>query len=124
MRRFAIALTLIVTLAACAQAATPSASAGIQGQVFAGPQCPVETEDSPCPPVPWEGTVLATAEDGFTYEDQTDAQGRYELSLPPGTYEVVAVTGDGGLPMGVPQTVPVVEGQPLDLDLEVDTGIR
>jgi len=124
MRRFPIALTLIVTLAACAQAATPSASARIQGRVLAGPQCPVETEGSPCPYVPWAGAVRATAEDGTAYEDETDDQGRYELALPPGTYEVVAVTEAGALPMGVPQTVPVAEGQPLDLDLEVDTGIR
>jgi hypothetical protein len=123
MRRFAIALMLVAATSSACGSDTPAASGGVEGQVLAGPQCPVETPTSPCPPVPWVGTVRATAEDGTTYEDQTDDQGRYELALPPGTFEVVAVT-DGGPPTGEPQTVPVTEGQPLRLDLTVDTGIR
>jgi hypothetical protein len=113
----------IVALVACAGPATPSGSSGIEGQVLAGPTCPVEVEGSPCPPQPWTGTVRAVAEDGTVYEDETDAQGRYAIAMPPGTYEVVAVT-EGGPPTGVPQTVPVPDGQPLHVDLEVDTGIR
>jgi hypothetical protein len=124
MRRFAIALTLIAGLSACAQDTEPSGGAAIEGQVLAGPQCPVEMEGSPCPPEPWVGTVRATDEDGTVYEDETDDQGRYAISLPPGTYEVVAVTEGGVPPTGEPQTVPVAEGQPLRLDLTVDTGIR
>jgi hypothetical protein len=124
MRRFAIALSLIAAMTSCAGATGPSATARVEGQVLAGPQCPVETPTSPCPPQPWVGTVRATAEDGTTYEDETDDQGRYDLSLPPGTYEIVAVTAPGVPPTGEPQTVPVVDGQPLHLDLTVDTGIR
>ncbi|MEX0985602.1 MAG: carboxypeptidase-like regulatory domain-containing protein [Actinomycetota bacterium] len=124
MRRLAMALLTIIALASCAGAATPSGAAGVEGQVLASPQCPVETPTSPCPPKPWVGTVRATAEDGKTYEDLTDDQGRYEISLPPGTYVIVAVTEGGVPPTGEPQTVPVVEGQPLHLDLSVDTGIR
>ena len=119
-----IRLLAIVALGACAGRVTP-AGAGIEGQVLAGPQCPVETVSSPCPPAPWIGTVRATAEDGTVYEDETDEEGRYAISLPPGTYEVVALAGgDGGPTFGEPQTVPVAEGQPLHLDLSVDTGIR
>ena len=125
MRRLAITLVLIAGLSACARYSTPSGgSAGIQGHVLAGPQCPVETLTSPCPPAPWIGTVRATAEDGKTYEDETDDQGRYAISLPPGVYEVVAITDGGVPPTGEPQTVQVAEGQPLELDLSVDTGIR
>jgi hypothetical protein len=122
MHRLVPALILILGLTACAS--EPAATAGIEGQVLAGPQCPVVTEASPCPPKPWVGVVRATAEDGSTYEDQTDEQGRYRIALPPGTYTVVAVTGEGGPPTGEPQTVPVMAGQPLRVDLSVDTGIR
>ena len=124
MRRLAIALTIAVGVSACAQAANPSSSGGVRGKVTAGPQCPVVSQASPCPDAPWIGTVRATAEDGTAYEDQTDDQGRYEISLPPGVYVVVPVTSGGTPPTGEPQTVQVAQGQPLDLNLAVDTGIR
>jgi hypothetical protein len=91
--------------------------------VAAGPTCPVERAGSPCPPQVWSGTVRATDRDGKTYEAETDAQGNYSLSLPPGTYGVVPVT-QGALPRGIPTSETVTGGPMQRLDLQVDTGIR
>lgn len=121
MKRLLILLVAPVVLAACGQ---PASTARIEGQVLAGPTCPVETPEMDCDPVPWTGTVRATSESGDIYEDETDTKGNYAIDLPPGTYTVVAMTGDGAPPTGIPQIVPVSQGQPLRLDLEVDTGIR
>lgn len=121
MRRVASVMTLLsLLLVACG----PEGTGGIEGRVLAGPVCPVETEGSPCPPSPWEGTVRATGADGSTVETTSDAEGRYSLRLPPGTYVVTAVTETASLPAAIPVEVTVVEGSSQVLDLEVDTGIR
>jgi hypothetical protein len=124
MRRFVPAVTLasVLLLPACAET-VPQASGGIHGQVVAGPTCPVETLDSPCPPGKWTGTIRATSADGDVYETETDAEGRFSLNLPPGTYEVVPETGGQTPPTGIPQTI-VVTDVMQTVDLEVDTGIR
>jgi hypothetical protein len=124
--RHSAALALILSLAvvACSRASGPSASAGIFGVVRAGPVCPVERAGSPCPPRPWSGTVRATDADGNAFETRTDAEGNYALSVPAGSYTVVALTEAGTLPTGVPSDVVVAEDARTRLDLEVDTGIR
>jgi hypothetical protein len=114
-------IILPLALSACARGAS-EISGGVTGVVRAGPTCPVETPASPCPPATWTGTVRATSADGHVVESQTDADGRYTLQLPPGTYTVVAVT-PAGPPTGVPADITVVDTL-VDLDLEVDTGIR
>lgn len=113
---------LLVAVVGCGGG--PAATARIEGQVLAGPTCPVETPEQDCDPRPWTGTVRATAEDGVRFEAETDGEGRYAIDVPPGVYTVVAVTGAAAPPTGIPQTVQVVDGQPLRLDLEVDSGIR
>jgi carboxypeptidase family protein len=123
MHRFLLAPVLAMALAACGSEAA-NATATIEGQVLAGPACPVEVAGSPCPPFPWSGDVRATGADGSVHEVATDADGRYALSLPPGSYTIVAVTGSSGPPTAEPQDVSVTEGQTLHLDLQVDTGIR
>jgi hypothetical protein len=116
-------LVLSLVLVACAKGAGGSPSGGIEGVVTAGPTCPVETLDSPCPPTPWQGTVRATASDGSTFEATTDADGRYRLALPAGSYEVAAVIEGGGPPTASPVPITIADAMQT-LDLEVDTGIR
>lgn len=123
MRRVPIALVFTLVLVSCASS-EPSDTGRLTGVVTAGPTCPVETVASPCPPVPWEGTVRATADDGSTFETETDPQGAFSLDLPAGSYVVIAVTPAGGPPTAVPLEVTTIEGQTLHVDLEVDTGIR
>jgi hypothetical protein len=64
-----------------------------------------------------DGTPVSTV--------RTDARGIYEVSLPPGTYEVVI-----GLLAGIeftkdlPATVAIVRDRITTLDVRIDTGIR
>ena len=64
MKRFAVVL-VAVALASCGGAGAGDGSSGIRGQALAGPQCPVETQASPCPLVPYEGTVIAADAPGW-----------------------------------------------------------
>jgi hypothetical protein len=120
----AVAVVLAIGLATACSHGAGQPSSGIVGTVRAGPTCPVERADSPCPPRVWTGTVRASAS-GASYEAVTDGQGRFAMDLPPGTYEIVALT-DGGPPTGVPTTVTIHEGEgpPERVDLTVDTGMR
>ena len=67
--------------------------------------------------------MRATDDAGHRNETRTDDDGDYTLTLPPGSYEVVAVT-DGELPASRSVTIDVQPGHPIHVDLTVDTGIR
>ncbi len=120
-----IALFLVVVLAACGNGAGGADGAsGVRGRALAGPQCPVEMAESPCPDLPWEGTVVAIQSDsGETFATSTDADGRFELSLAPGTYDVT-IDAASTPPTAEPQTVTVEEGSFTEIEVFVDTGIR
>ena len=122
MKRIAL---LLAVLAACSDGAGDGdAASGIRGQALAGPQCPVEMAGSPCPDLPWEGTVVATETDsGERFTASTDADGRFELPLSPGTYEVT-IDAASTPPTAEPQTVTVEEGTFTEIEVFVDTGIR
>lgn len=51
----------------------------------------------------------------------SDAAGRFEVSLPPGTY---TVRSKGGPPTVKPTTVAVAAGGYTDVELHADTGVR
>jgi hypothetical protein len=123
VKRFALVL-VAVAVASCGGAGAGDGMSGIRGQVLAGPQCPVETQGSPCPPVPYEGTVVATdVESGADHTVDTDAQGRLELPLEPGTY-AGSILSQSTPPSAQPQTVTVESGSFREIVVSVDTGIR
>lgn len=124
LRRPAIALFAgFLLLTGCHRSVPPGT--GIRGVVKLGPTCPVESLTSPCPDHAFQGDVRATASDGSTTTASTDAQGRFTVNLPAGTYVVVAVSASGsGPPTPVQQTVQVRTGSYTQVTLEVDTGIR
>ena len=121
--RVVASIVLAVTLLGCGRPSSPATDSGIFGTVTAGPTCPVETQMSPCPPRPWTGDVTATDANGRVFRTATDDHGSYSLSLAPGSYQVVPVTGDGP-PFGTPTSAVVVAGAMQRVDLTVDTGIR
>ena len=123
MKRFALIL-IAVALVSCGGEGAGDGTSGIRGRALSGPQCPVETQGSPCPPVPYQGTVVATdVESGADHTVDTDAQGRFELSLEPGTYEV-SIVSESSPPFAKPQTVTVDPGSFTEIVVAVDTGIR
>jgi hypothetical protein len=99
---------------------------GIAGQALAGPTCPVVTEGDPaCDPRPLVGvTVLVLDVNGTEIARlQTDADGRYVVTLPAGPYTVEPQPAEGTLRM--PEPIHVTVGANfVTVDLEYDTGIR
>jgi hypothetical protein len=120
-----LAVLLALAVTACGGDGAGDASSGIRGRALAGPQCPVEVAGTPCPDEPWMGTVVATAtETGDRHTAESDASGRFELPLAPGTYELSIEADGGGPPTAKPQTVTVEPGAFAEVTLLVDTGIR
>jgi hypothetical protein len=105
------------------------ASQGVlAGQVVAGPTCPVERAEDPCPPrpVPNRVVLIELPVGTLVAKAMTDAHGQFQVALAPGVY-MVNVPGGGGLAGGregvrVQATVHV--GQVSHVKLELDTGIR
>jgi hypothetical protein len=121
-----VLVVLVLAVAACGGNGQPPGddASGIRGRALAGPQCPVELEGSPCPDLPYEGTVIAVdTESGEDFTARTDAQGRFELSLEPGTYEV-SIVAPSSPPFVKPQAVTVEPGSFTPIRVSVDTGIR
>ena len=119
-----VPVLVALALAACGGEGAGDGTTGIRGQVLTGPQCAVEMAESPCPDLPWEGTVVATdTASGEEFTVTTDAEGRFELTLAPGTYEVSVDVGSAP-PTVDPQTVTVDSSAFAVVDLFVDTGIR
>ncbi len=98
---------------------------GVRGVVVAGPQCPVETAESPCPDLPVSDAVVrATREGERLGETRTDNGGRFELGLEPGDYVLEVVLEDAGIMFAKPVTVAVAPHAFAEVTLLVDTGIR
>jgi hypothetical protein len=118
-------LFVALALASCGGAAGEGdGTSGIRGQALAGPQCPVEIEGSPCPDRPFEGTVVVTdTATGAEFTVDTDSEGRFELALAPGRYEV-SIVSESQPPFARPQTVDVEPGAFTRITVAVDTGIR
>jgi hypothetical protein len=107
--------------------ALPDAT-GVRGMVTAGPTCPVETipADPACAPRPVPGAVLVfTDADGHEVKRVTSAEdGSFSVELPPGVYGVTAQAVEGLMATPAPMEVEVEAGQPTELQVSYDTGIR
>lgn len=130
MYRFLIAplAIIVIIVAACGDDADDGAlDSGIRGQALAGPQCPVVQAGSPCPGKPVEAgvDVLSATGDRVT-SFTTDADGRFDVELPPGEYTLDPLPPDPGnrYPIGVQQAVTVASGRFTEIIIEYDTGIR
>jgi hypothetical protein len=99
---------------------------GVRGVALAGPQCPVETAESPCPdlPVPDLEVRVTTPGGEVVAGTVTDADGRFEVLVGPGEYVLRAVIGGSGPASAKPVDVTVPADAFAEVTLVVDTGIR
>lgn len=130
MRSCAVRLALVavvsLTLTACAAGKSPStpSTATLIGRVTAGPTCPVERPDRPCPPAPVSATVQTRTTGGrVVASTHTDGDGRYRLQLRPGAYVLVAITPTL-MPRCSPVNVTVSANHTTRAAISCDTGIR
>jgi hypothetical protein len=121
-----VALLLGLTLAGCASGSTTSdVGQGVRGTVVAGPQCPVESATSPCPPKPVASVeVEVTNGGGVVAKATTDEHGTFLVALDPGTYAVQAAPGQSGFMSSRPVPFEVRAGTFTRVTVPVDTGIR
>jgi hypothetical protein len=107
--------------------ALPDAT-GVRGTVTAGPTCPVEREppDPGCAERLVAGAVLVfTDAGGLEVARVTSAaDGTFTVELAPGAYHVSAEPVEGLMGTPGPMDVEVKAGQPTELQVSYDTGIR
>jgi hypothetical protein len=120
-----VSFALALSMAACG---TPAAQpgTGIQGTVQAGPTCPVERIDSPCPPHPLAATVVVRDASGAEVTRfHSGADGRFKVDLAAGSYTVVGLNiGSSFLPRPIPTSVTVTQGTYASINVQYDSGIR
>ena len=103
----------------------------LAGTVSIGPICPVEREDEPCPvPAGLYASVQVHVQSLRTgrlvAREPLDAQGRFRLELPAGSYRV-ELDHRLGIDRGAserPRIARVEAAETTVLEFEIDTGIR
>jgi hypothetical protein len=119
-------IVLAVFVVACEgdSSVARSGKSGIRGMVTAGPTCPVERPDQPCPPAPIAAPVVARTLGGRRIASGRSAprDGRFRIVLSPGRYVVTAETD--GHPRCPAVTVTVPFGHFAKADVACDSGIR
>lgn len=108
---------------------SPSAKAGsLEGIAVAGPTCPVVTDppQSGCEARPVEGARLAIVDEAGdeVATATTGADGRFQVDLAPGTYEIQPQPVEGLMHTAAPVTVNVPLDEPAEVTISYDTGIR
>ncbi|MBU6390149.1 tryptophan-rich sensory protein [Patescibacteria group bacterium] len=100
---------------------------GIVGAVLIGPSCPVERvpPEPRCAPKPYQTRIAVFRQTDRTYAVaffKSDADGRFEISLPPDNYLLAA--GESALPRCGSVSVTVLPNQYASTTIFCDTGIR
>jgi len=119
-----------VVLAGCGttNGASDEPSTGVAGVVWLAPTCPLEQPGQPCD-AERAGRVKVMLSEPATSDEATgptvatamsDGQGRFTISVEPGSY---LLTADAGM-LCKPMPVEVRAGDPVSVALSCDTGIR
>lgn len=109
----------------------PAQSTGtLTGRVTIGPLRPVERIGEPTPTPPPElfssRSINIFTADGTTLvtNAKINPDGTYAVTLPPGVYVVNIARAGIERARNLPQTVTITTGATLQLDIDIDTGIR
>jgi len=112
----------------CDRPAEPDVEGALRGQVIAGPACPVVSvpPDPDCADRPVAGAVLVIEVEGGgeVARLESNADGRFETSLPVGRYALVPQAVDGLLGTAPVQQFVITAGERTELVVPYDTGIR
>ena len=108
------------------KASTESLTSGVKGQALLGPTCPVMRVENPCPDAPYQASLTILRLDGqeVTRFD-TDAEGKFEVKLPPGDY-ILHPENPAGRPIQFAADVPftVLPNEFTNIIVSFDSGIR
>lgn len=119
-----VTVCLAAALLAACGSDEPAPAATVTGQVLSGPSCPVETEESPCPPTPVSGVVVQVLQGGDVVATATtDSDGAFTVTAPPGE-SLVKASATEGLPSEDSKEVDLVAGETTTVKLLLDSGIR
>lgn len=119
----------VLSLAACGSspgsAPAPAPPSGIQGRAVVDTGCPVLTTQSACPTVPVAAHLRVTAlGDGREVAAvDTGADGRFQVRLPAGRYQVDATASGIPMPMA-PVQAEVAAGRFTEARVVFDSGVR
>jgi len=105
---------------------TNSGSSGINGYIHMGPICPVESypPDSGCADRPYaSATVVATNAAGKQYQGKTDADGKFRIAVPVGTYTVTTDQKNMYPRCGTQEAIVTID-KFTNVGISCDTGIR
>lgn len=107
---------------------TSTTQGTLAGDVVAGPTCPVERAEDPCPPkaVPNREVQALSPNNAVAATATTDTKGHFSVPLAPGVYRVIVPIKQGQIGMRQLQTVTatITAGQVTTVKIELDTGIR
>ncbi len=126
MKNVLLLSAFCLLLVACAPKIDPSLTSGVQGQVFIGPVCPVVQINNPCPDQPYQAKLTVINLDGkIVAKSSSDADGNFEIKLPPGDYLLHAESPEGGmLPYAEDVEFTVYPDEFSEVIVNFDSGIR
>lgn len=124
--RAGVAVSVLALLAACGSSSphNPPAKVTLDGRVTAGPTCPVERPDNPCPAAPVSGRIEARdVANNVIASEAIGADGSYGFSLQPGRYTLHVVVG-AVLPRCSDTPATVQPDETTHVAITCDSGIR
>jgi hypothetical protein len=103
---------------------TTATLTGIHGVVLLGPTCNKPVAASPCLEA-YSARLVIFDPDGRVVGDvSSNADGTFQLSLPPGDYVIQPAAGGDPFPRAEAQNVTVVEGEMTEVEIDYETRDR
>ena len=127
MKRLILVVLATAVLVACGnEQGTSEAGSGIEGTVFIGPTCPVETAESPCEDAPYEAKITVMSDGEVVATGESAEDGTFRIAVPPGNYAVSAepLVADAIAHADPLQHVVVDSGTFTHVGISFDSGIR